>query len=103
MWNTWLLALPGGSSLTPNPAILGLLHTQRRISNPRFCGGNDDGDVDALMVLTRMVITNPTAYTAEKHMFAQCAVHTHMNALNPLTSELANTLPDFPLRLFRIR
>ena len=64
-----MLALPGGSGLTPNPAILGLLRTHSRISNQRTCGGNDDGDVDALMVLTRMVITDPTAYTAgKKHM-----------------------------------
>ena len=86
-----MLALPGGSGLTPNPAILGLLRTHSRISNQRTCGGNDDGDVDALMVLMRMVIT---AYTAGKR---NICLHTHMNALNPLTPELMNTLLDFPL------
>lgn len=99
MWNTWLLALPGGSGLTPNPAILGLLHTQGRIWNPRTCGGNDDGDVDALMVLMRMVNNDSTAYIAgKKHMFAH--TYERFEPAHTRTNEYSAWLPS---HIFMIR
>ena len=58
--------------------LLTLGHKATRVAAFCTCGGNDDGDVDALMVLTRMVITDPKAYSAEKtYVCTVCNAHTH--------------------------